>query len=70
MKDATSLSGVNQPTEDQIINALAKQLQAPPAVVLSWLTTFARHFDPRAAAERLAQRETDGDGHPLGWSSK
>jgi hypothetical protein len=57
MSGETSISGVNQPTADDIIAAVAKALDAPPAVALSWLTTFARDFDPKAAAERLAARE-------------
>ncbi len=52
----TKLSGVNQPTVDEIIEALAVQLDAPEPVVLSWLTAVFRDFDPRAAAERIAAR--------------
>jgi hypothetical protein len=63
MKDgSTSISGVNQPTEDEIISAVARQLDAPEAVALSWLTTFARNFDSKAAAERLALRTEAGHG--------
>jgi hypothetical protein len=57
MSTNTSLSGMNQPTEDEIIMAVARQLDAPEAVALSWLTSFVRHFDPKAAAERMAARE-------------
>jgi hypothetical protein len=65
MKDgSTSISGVNQPTEDEIIVAVATHLEAPEAVALSWLTSFARNFDSKAAAERLARRHGDAGQHP------
>jgi hypothetical protein len=56
MSTNTSLSGMNQPSEDDIIAALARALDAPEPVVLSWLTSFARHFDAKGAAERMAAR--------------
>lgn len=52
----TSISGVNQPSQDEIIAAVGKSLDADAATVISWLTTFVRYFDPKAAAERLAAR--------------
>lgn len=47
--------GVN-PTEVEIIQGLARQFDCPEAVALSWLTQLFRHFDPKAAAEALAER--------------
>ncbi len=57
MSTNTSISGTNQPSEDEVIAALAKGLDAPEAVVISWLTTIFRHFDPKKAADRLAARQ-------------
>lgn len=56
MSTNTSISGMNQPSEDDIIKALARALDAPEPVVLSWLTSFARNFNAKAAAERMAAR--------------
>lgn len=50
--------GIN-PTDDEIIHGLAAQFKCPAAVALSWLTQMFRHFDPKAAAERLAAYEAE-----------
>lgn len=44
------------PSEEQLIEGLAAQFGCPEAVALSWLTQLFAHFDPKAAAERLASR--------------
>lgn len=44
------------PSEDQIIAALAQHFQAPQSAAIAWLAAIKLHFDPKAAAERLAER--------------
>jgi hypothetical protein len=44
------------PKEDEIIQALAKAFDAPEAAAITWLAALARHFDARAAQERLVER--------------
>jgi hypothetical protein len=46
-----------QPTTDEIIAAVSAQLQCPEAAAIAYLTQLQRDFDPKAAAERLAERE-------------
>lgn len=48
--------GDNRPTDDAIVLGIAEHFGCPEAVALSWVTSMFRHFDPRAAAERLATR--------------
>jgi hypothetical protein len=50
------VSGIDRPTDDEIIAAVAAALDAPEAVALVWLVSMFRSFDPKAAAERLAAR--------------
>lgn len=51
------VQGDNRPTDDEIVVGLAKHFGTPEAVALSWLTGMFVHFNPREAAERLAERE-------------
>lgn len=44
------------PTEDQIIQALAKAFEAPEAAAIAWLAAIHIRFDAKAAQERLAAR--------------
>lgn len=43
------------PTEAEIINALAAYFDAPPSAVVAWLTILQKTFDPRAAQERIVE---------------
>ena len=47
-----------RPTEDQIIQALAKAFEAPEAAAIAWLGDIHTRFDARAAQERLVERST------------
>lgn len=49
-------NGIN-PSEDDIIAALAAHYGCPEAVALGWLTSMMVHFNPKAASERLMARE-------------
>lgn len=49
-------AGDNRPSDDEIIAGLAKAFDCPDTVALSWLTSMFRHFDPRAAQERMVER--------------
>lgn len=44
------------PTDTQLVQAVAKQFDCPEAVALSWLTNMFRHFDPKRMTEELAAR--------------
>lgn len=55
MSAAPTFNG-GQPTEDELISALADYFQAPEAAAISWLSSIKNRFDPKAAAERLAER--------------
>lgn len=50
------------PTELQIIDALAKAFDAPPSAAVAWLTMLQKSFDPKAAQELIAQREGERHG--------
>lgn len=50
--------GGGMPSEDQIIQALAKSFDAPEAAAIAWLAAMVARFDFKAAAERLAERST------------
>lgn len=56
------MSAIN-PTEDELIAALAAHFAAPEAAAIAWLSALANRFDARAAQERLAAR----NGTPTGW---
>jgi len=45
------------PREDEIIQALAKAFDAPEAAAITWLATIAKWFNPKAAQERLVERQ-------------
>ena len=45
------------PSDDEIIAGLAAHFEAPEAAVIAWLARIKLQFDPKAAAERLAERE-------------
>jgi hypothetical protein len=53
-KGRTSISGVMQPSVDEVLDAMSKQFDSPKAVCLSWLTVIVKDFDPKAAANRLS----------------
>lgn len=44
------------PTEDEIIQALARAFDAPEAAVITWLAAIHVRFDAKAAQERLVER--------------
>lgn len=45
------------PTENEIIDALAKAFSAPPSAAIAWLTDLSRHFNPKAHQDRLVELE-------------
>jgi len=45
------------PSEEQIIYALAKAFSAPPSAAVAWLSAIQRSFNPVLAQERIVERE-------------
>ena len=52
---AYALNGGN-PSEDDLIRALAKAFDAPESAAIAWLAAIHVRFDARAAQERLVER--------------
>lgn len=44
------------PSDDELIQAIAKAFDAPEAAAIAWLARVKITFDPRAAQERLVER--------------
>lgn len=57
-----SIGSIN-PSEDELIAAIALHFGAPEAAAIAWLSAFTTRFDAKAAQERLAART----GTPAGW---